>query len=205
MKADFPSLEAFRSAAALLGCEVASIQAVGRVECGPEGAFFDSGEPAILFEAHRFHALTEGRFAGRRAPDIAGEPGVLSRPKWMPGTYGPNSIQHRRLAAASALDRPAALMATSWGLFQVLGEHWKRCGYVSIQSFVNAAYRSADDHLQMFVRFILSDRRLVTAIRARDWEGFARIYNGPSFKLNRYAQKLAEAHQIYATAEVTKK
>jgi hypothetical protein len=198
MKPDFPSIAAFTTAAELLKCDRAAIQAVGRVECGPEGAFFDSGEPAILFEAHRFHALTKGKFAGARAAGIAGEPGVLSRSKWMPGTYGPNSIQHARLAAAAALDRDAALMATSWGLFQVLGEHWKRCGYGSVQSFVNAAYQSADDHLQMFVHFILADAKLVTALRAKAWATFAAIYNGPGYKANKYDKKLAAAYSVFS-------
>ena len=193
-KNDYPSLEALTAAADRLGCDVAAIQAVASVECGPEGAFFPSGAPVILFEAHRFHALTRGKHDGVRAPGIAGDAGALSRPTWKPGSYGPNSIQHLRLSAAVALDRDAAIMATSWGLFQIMGGDWQRCGYASLQSFVNAAYRSADDHLEMFVHFIRADARLVKAIREHDWATFARIYNGPAYAKNQYDTRLAAAY-----------
>lgn len=197
-KPDHPSEEAYASAAAILGCEVAALKAIAQVEAGPMGAFQDDGQPVILFEPHIFDELTKGRYRGRRAAGIDGAPGIISREKWTPGTYGPASIQHHRLAAAAMLDRNAALKSASWGLFQILGRNYSRAGHETIQSFVNAAYDSADAHLLMLVNFIRTDERLLRAIRQKAWSTFARIYNGPSYKVNRYDEKMRAAYLMLA-------
>lgn len=192
---DQPTPEGYEAAAWLLMCEVAAMRAVAAVESGPEGAFLGNGQPVILFEAHIFDKLTDGRFRGRRIIGMHGEAAVVSRAKWAPGTYGPASVQHARLGYAATLDREAALKSASWGLFQILGTNYERAGYSSIQRFVNAAYRSADDHLRMLVNFIRRDERLVDAIRGKQWPDFARVYNGPGYRTNRYDEKLEKAYK----------
>lgn len=192
-KPDYPTDLGFASAAWLLMCDEPAIRAVAAVESGNSGAFLDTGEPALLYEPHIFHRLTEGRFDGRQAADLKSGWSELSYPKWRPGTYGPVAIQHTKLQAAARLDRDAALQACSWGLFQILGTNYRAAGYSSIQRFVTAAYRSADDHLRMFVMFLRSDARLVDAIRAHEWAAFAGVYNGPGFAANRYDIKLKAA------------
>lgn len=191
MNADFPSSDDYQAAAWLLACDVAAIKAVAQVEAGAEGAFLDTGEPVILFERHKFHRYTDGRFAGARAPGLPAAVSLLSSPK--AGGYGAVGIQHRKLAAAVLLDREAALRATSWGLFQVLGDNYAACGYDSVQRLVTAAYRGVSDHLRMFTQFIRHDSRLVDAIRDHDWPGFAAIYNGPAYAINEYDRKMAAA------------
>lgn len=185
-KADQPTPEAFAAAAWMLACDVAAIRAVAEVESGPYGAFNDDGSPVILYEAHYFHRLTSGRFA-KSHPD-------LSYPNWKPGNYGSNALQHDKLRRASALNREAAQMSCSWGLFQIMGENFRRAGHVSIQRFVNAAFRSADDHLRMFVNFIQSNGEMHDALRAHDWPTFASKFNGPGYKTNRYDEKMTAAY-----------
>ncbi len=197
-KADFPSAEDFQAAAWLLKCDVAAIQAVAEVEAGPFGAFLqdEPGQPpVILFEPHIFHRLTKGKFAGRKCPGAPTDArwAVLSYPSWRPGWYGPGSVQHRRLHAAVQLSRSAALMSASWGLFQILGTNHAACGFPDIQRFVTAMYRSVEDHLRAFTMFIRHDKRLVDAIRSRDWATFARIYNGKSYARNKYDTRMAAA------------
>jgi hypothetical protein len=190
MKADHPSPFAYKAAAWMLHCEPAAIQAVAEVEAGPHGAFLDSGEPVILFERHVFRALTQGRFAGARVPDAPEAWSLISSSAR--GGYGPVSVQHRRLQAAVALDRDAALRSASWGLYQQLGRH--QCYSPSLQRFVTAMYRSADDHLRAFVMFIRADERLVDALRGRNWPVFARWYNGPAHAEHDYAGRMAAAY-----------
>lgn len=201
-KSDFPSHTAITGAASMLVCRVETISAIAEVEAGPEGAFLDTGEPVILFEPHKFHNHTDGKFDGKRVPerilnecglDITAKCGELSYPTWRPGWYGPKSFQHVRLFWAAKLNRNAALMSASWGLFQILGENYSLCGFDHIQRFVNAMYRSADDHLWALVRFIRLNSRLVDAIRGRDAKTFARIYNGPGYARNKYDAKLIAA------------
>ena len=127
MKADHPTPEGYAAAAWLLMVDIPAMQAVAEIESGPEGAFLDSGEPVILFERHLFHELTDGRFDG--LSDI-------SNPTR--GGYGKYSEQHPKLKRAAALDRDAALMSCSWGLYQILGRNHAQAGYPSLQRFVNA-------------------------------------------------------------------
>lgn len=187
-KSDTPTAEGYAGAAWLLMTDVASMRAVAHVEAGREGAFFDDGRPVVLFERHLFHRLTDGRW-DREAPD-------LSNPT--AGGYGAMNAQHDRLAAAAQLDRMAALKATSWGLFQILGLNYAAAGYTQLQRFINAMYRSADDHLRAFVMFIRHDPRLVDAIRSHDWVAFAFAYNGPAYARNHYDSRMAEAYAALA-------
>jgi len=198
VKADHPSAEDYVCASWLLLCEVAALRAVGEVEAGPAGAFLDTGEPVILFERHHFDRLTKGRFRGAKVPDApAGATwSVISWPQG--GGYGPTSAQHRRLAAAAQLDREAALSSASWGLFQIMASNHRAAGYSTVQRFVTAAYRSATDHLRMLTMFLRADERLVDAIRDKDWETFAGIYNGPKFAENSYDTRLAAAYRKFS-------
>jgi N-acetylmuramidase-like protein len=199
MKADRPSVSAYPAAAWFLQVEPAALQAVAEVEAGSAGAFLDTGEPVILYERHIFHRLTNGRFSGALAPgDFPREVSELSNPS--SGGYGAASIQHAKLAAAVKLDREAALKACSWGLFQILGLNHAEAGYPSLQGFITAMYRSADDHLRALVMFLRHDERLVDALRGHEWAEFARVYNGPAYQKNRYDAKLAAAYARLGTA-----
>lgn len=177
----------FAAAAKQLGCDEAAVRAVAKVEAGPWGAFMGS-VPVILFERHLFHKYTGGKFA-EVAPD-------LSNP--VSGGYGRVSKQHVRLARAVELDRDAALKATSWGLFQILGVNFRQAGHETLQSFVTAMFKGVDEHLKAFCAFILNDKRLLIALQKHEWEDFARIYNGPKFYIHAYDQKLATAYATFA-------
>jgi hypothetical protein len=177
----------WQEAAATIGCEVAAIKAVAEVE-SPRGAFLPSGEPSLLFERHKFSRHTKGKFD-------ATNPGVSNR---KPGGYGSYNEQHARLQQAAELDRPAALKSASWGRFQILGENYQQAGFDSLQAFVNAMYASEQAQLKAFVHFILADPRLAKAIRHKDFDGFAGVYNGPNYKINDYAGKMQAAHAKWA-------
>lgn len=189
-KSRWPSEDAYRDAASKLSLDTAILKAFAVVEAGSYGAFLDTDEPVILFERHHFHKHTKGVYDGIAAPDLPYSVGVLSHPK--PGGYGPVKIQHIKLAAAAKLDRVAALKSASWGLFQILGSNYAEAGHATLQSFINAAYHSADDHLAMLVHFILNNNKLLNALRVKDWTTAARIYNGPRQK--GYDTRLKQAY-----------
>ena len=84
-----------------LGCEVAAIKAVSEVEA-PKGGFQADGRPNILFERHKFHEFTSGKYSADN-PEI-------SNPR--PGGYTNN--EHARLEKASKLNRNAALKSASF-------------------------------------------------------------------------------------------
>lgn len=175
----------YAHAAARLQIDVPAMRAIAEVE-SPRGPFENDGSPCILFERHKFHEFTQGRY-DQVAPD-------LSAPT--AGGYGLYSAQHGRLDRAIKLGdttRDAALMATSWGQFQLMGFNWRACGFASLQAFINAMYRSAPAQLAAFCGFIESDERLQSALRHHDWPTVAKLYNGPAYARNKYDTKLAAA------------
>lgn len=181
------------NAATALDCELPAIMAVNEVESAGSG-FVRAGAPKILFERHVFwkqlrtHGLDPMNFMRKY-------PGIVSQVR---GGYAGGTSEYTRLATARQICEPAAYESTSWGLFQVMGFHWGRLGYESVQEMVAAAQESEGKHLDMFVRFILTDTDLHKALRGRKWSTFARIYNGPAYRENLYDVKLARAYERYA-------
>lgn len=182
------SEEDYQRAAAELGCPVAAIKAVAEVESRSVGILPD-GRPVILFEAHVFDRLTRG--AHRYAVDRDGV--YLSVPSWNRSLYGKSGAhQYDRLADAKQLDRRAALMACSWGMFQIMGMHYAVLGFATVDDFV-AHMDSASENLDVFVKFIRVNS-LDDELRRLDWHGFARQYNGPGYMQNDYAGKMQAAY-----------
>lgn len=181
----------YEAAAKVLGCEVATIKAVAKVE-SPRGAFDKQDRCTILYERHVFARCTNplGRFDASY-PYLSGY-----RKPYGPGEYGSFDEQYVKLDGAYELDPVAALKACSWGRFQILGENFQACGFGDVESFVAKMCRSERAHLDVFVAFIASSGSRLTALRNNDWTTFARMYNGPNFASFQYDTKLAEAYRV---------
>lgn len=193
------TMEDFARAADALGCDVAAVRAVCEVEA-PNGGFVEdgTGRPVVLFEGHKFHALTGGRFS-------EAHPAISFR-RWDRRKYATGSNQTARqrgewdrLAQAVALDRDAALQSASWGRFQIMGFNHEAAGHLTVQSFVNAMYQSEGAQLDAFVGFVRANG-LAPALRTHDWRTFARKYNGSAYAANRYDAKLAQAYTKHLEA-----
>jgi hypothetical protein len=194
MNTDLTDDDYSRSAEAL-GVDVPAIRAVVEIECGGK-PFIADGRPTILFEAHVFHRLTQGRHAG--AKDRHGV--SLSVSSWDRRLYGSaGAHQWERLEDAAALDWDAAHKACSWGLGQILGTNHVAAGYPDIAGFVEAMKEGgAGAHLDAMVGF-LKFNRLDAPLRRHEWAAFARGYNGPGYAQNAYDTKLAAAYQRWKT------
>jgi hypothetical protein len=186
--------QAMAEAAQALGCEVAAVRAVAEVES--RGSGFDAqGRPTILYERHVFARNTapKGRF-NAQFPDISfGKP-------YEKGTFGNGEQQYVKIARAYALDPVAALKAPSWGMFQILGENHKACGFADVKPYVLAMFTSPAAHLRAFVAFVRASPGLHEALIARDWAAFARAYNGPLYARYEYDKKMAAAYARHAAA-----
>lgn len=178
----------FQTAAGRLMCNVACIRAVVDVETGGKTGFLEDKRPKILFESRWFHKLTGGRFDASHAD--------LSTPTWV-RNYKGGAGEYDRLEAAVALDREAALKSASWGMFQILGANHRLAGFDSVEDYVERQLVSEGEHLKSFVSFVFASK-LDDELRDRRWADFARGYNGPAFKENRYDDKLAEAYARHA-------
>ena len=106
--------------------------------------------------------------------------------------YKGGAAEYDRLAEAVTLDRQAALEATSWGLFQVLGINFAILGFHDVEAMVCAMADSEAAQLEAFVQFCTKNH-LIQALRDLNWTSFARYYNGPAYAENRYDEKMATA------------
>jgi hypothetical protein len=161
------------------GCEVAAIRAVTETESG-DGGYLRNGLPKILFERHRFYALTEPKKKNTLHP-FASFPDICN-PK--PGEYVGSEGEYIRLLKAAKLDRDAAIMSASWGAFQVLGEYYKECGFESPTALVDACMKSYDGHAELFRGFLRKPekKKAIEALKEKDWEKFTTYYNGGNWR-----------------------
>jgi hypothetical protein len=114
------------------------------------GRGFDAdGRPKRLFERHKFHRFTGGRFS----------PSAFSQSS--AGGYsldadgnGINDNWDKLSAAIATGAVDAAFMATSWGAFQIMGEWWDALGYQSPFAMAFACVASEAAHLDMLARYI---------------------------------------------------
>jgi murein L,D-transpeptidase YcbB/YkuD len=126
------------------------------------------------------------------------ENGVLSRfePHHMPGSalnwrqslkIG-RTERRRQFMAAHTSQPKAALRASSWGAYQIMGFNHAKCGYPHAHSMVQSMAHSADNQTNCFIAFVTS-ANLATHLRSGDLLAFATGYNG-SGQARVYADKI---------------
>lgn len=187
----------YSEAAKLLGVEEAAVKAVASVESNGHGLIKDATGtmvPKILFERHiMFKRLRD--FTPIKSKDMAAKyPDIVNE---SPGGYKGGLAEWERLDRAIKIDRVSALESSSWGSFQIMGMHWKALGFNSVQEFVNKTY-TEDGQLDLFVRFVKASPNVLRALKAKDWVGVARSYNGPGYAANKYDTKMKEAYERFS-------
>lgn len=183
-----------RKVASEFGIEPSAMLAVAEVESGGAVFAFVDGrqEPLIRFEGHYFdrrlsgNALAAARAAGLASPHA----GVVANP-------ASQASRWRLLARAAAIDRKAAYESVSWGLGQVMGAHWAWLGFADVDALAAEARDGAAGQARLMARLI-DKAGLADALKRRDWEAFARGYNGPGYRRNAYHAKLAAAYRKHA-------
>lgn len=180
--------------AADLGVEPAALLAVAEVESAGVDTWVVNGKnlPAIRFEGHYFYKRLKGAKLQKAIEQGLASPkaGAVKNPT----SY---SARYALLDRAAKIDETAAYESTSWGLGQVMGAHWKKLGYASVQDLVAAAKKGADGQVEIMAKFIKAFG-LVTKLRNKDWPGFAGAYNGPAYRVNRYDTKMASAYKRWS-------
>lgn len=180
--------------AKIIGCEPAAIKAVDMVESGGAG-FLPTGEPTILFEPHIFwKQLKKVGIDPNGYTTLDHKYANVLYPVWGTKPYGKPSEQHARLQLACTINKAAALQSASWGRYQIMGFNWKECGCANLQEFINKVCKDEDSHLDLFVHYILSVG-LEDELIHKDFDGFARGYNGPQWQKNDYGNKLRANYQ----------
>jgi hypothetical protein len=180
----------FVDAALEIGVEPAALRAVADVESGGRG-FLPDGRPKILFEGHVFWRELQKR--GIDPVPLAVQHPTIVYKTWTRQHYFGGAKEYVRYETAKAINAEAAIASTSWGVFQMMGFNYSACGFIGITEFLWAHKESEREHLLAVSKW-MRHNGLAKRLQAKDWEGFARGYNGPGYKQNRYDEKLATAY-----------
>lgn len=208
-----PTLSAFLSSTNL---SMAHVLAVRELESNGSGMIRDTNQPKILFEGHQFYRLLKdaGVTQGKLDELTASHPDIVYK-KWdkmhyrnLTGEWG-RLDEARRLCAeiTAGTILPAgcksaehiADMAASWGLFQIMGFNWRLCGCSDVPNFVAMSATEAGQ-TELFLKYLSgrNDGALIKALAEQNWSEFARLYNGPRFRENRYDIRLKQAFDKFA-------
>lgn len=103
------------------------------------------------------------------------------------GTWSLNKVevQSREWLAfnnAFSINKESAMKSTSIGLPQIMGYHYERLGYKSVGDMWDDFKRGEYQQVLALFRFILSDAKLLKAVREKDYHMIAYIYNGAKYK-----------------------
>lgn len=205
MTARFLSEQDLVNAAQQLTIEVAAIKAVNEVESRGRG--FLNDHPVILFERHVFWKRLQAYGVDPHEHQAGNENILQSRF----GGYLGGVREVGRLEQAKAIHPQAAMESASWGLFQIMGYHWKGLNYTGIEDFVKRMNTNEAAQLDAFVRFMKANhlhRKLQRAagqdaLTLDNFTQFARRYNGPAFERNRYHSKMLAAYKKYRRMQQT--
>jgi len=163
MKALIPLI---KTIAALFNLDWVAIAAFIMVETGSKGFSDKTGKIIIQFEPKWFKRLVPYTPSG----------------KW---SLNGIDIQVKEWLAfndAFAKNPDGAMQATSIGLGQIMGFHWKTLGYKSVGEMWDDAKKGLDRQIWQICKFIAMDIKLKSCLQAHDWDGVSSIYNGTGYK-----------------------
>lgn len=187
--------EDFRLVAKELGVELAAIKAVVAIEAGTQmKGFWAPGVPVINFDQKmfaRFRNKTESKSG------VKGE--VVPE-----GLSGYALLEWTQLINARKINSQGANLGTFWGMFQIGGFNYRKCGCESVDEFVRLMAYSELEQLELFAAFI-TNGGMLTDLRNKNWAGFSRKYNGPGYARRGYHTKMAAAYKKYKAAEKQEK
>lgn len=186
---DHQIVSAVTSVANQYDLDPAALMAITDVQSGGKVLAVINGraEPLIKFEWHYFQR--------RLSPPDRARAGNLCH-SWSIA-HSDNCEQQisswALLNRAVEIDAQTALESAFWGVGEILGMHWRWLGFTSVSELADLCRRDVAGQVDLMMRYI--DRAGLTGdVRARDWESFARGFNGRAYRKKRYHLKLAAAH-----------
>jgi hypothetical protein len=149
----------------------------------------------IGVEEEALAAFIEVESGGRGFDEATGRIIIQFEPQWFrrkapyapSGAWSQNGVerQSREWIAfndAFSKDAGAAMESTSIGLGQVMGFHYKRLGYDTVNEMWDDAKEGEDRQIFQMAEFINTDSILRDALKRKDWHTVAVRYNGAKYK-----------------------
>lgn len=158
--------------------------AVAMVESNGRG-YRNNGFPVIRFEKHIFtRYLKKAKVAQQ----------LIRKAETLRGS-GWDAYQ-----TALKIEPTYAKLATSFGMFQIMGFNHAVVGYETVDEFVTAMEESVENQVTAFCIFVMANR-LQNAIKNKKFADFATKYNGPNYLMNNYDTKLEDAYNAALALE----
>jgi len=83
---------------------------------------------------------------------------------------------------AFKINKESAMKSTSIGLPQIMGFHFARLGYKTVGDMWDDFKKGEYQQVLAFFRFVLTDAKLLKAVREKNFHMIAYIYNGAAYK-----------------------
>lgn len=186
--------EDYQRVAEEMGIDVATMKAVVEIEAGSSHkGFVEKGIPIVNFDASIFRSRMRkaGKSYAKYSKSIA-----FQRPNTRKyGSFG--AAQWARLESARQIDWQIAEESTFWGMFQIGGFNYQRCGCKTLEEFVERMCRSEAEQLELFAQFCINGD-LIKYLREKNWAQFAYHYNGPGYRRQNYHVRLKNAYRKHA-------
>jgi hypothetical protein len=178
------------AAAKTYGVEPAALRAVCSVESSGSGFLPKDQQERekILLERHWLWHRLEARGLDPH-PLASAHPGVCG-PDWNPKRYPYGSSRSQWDRIQVVLDwashhqperfesyKKSCYEACSWGLFQMMGFHYREAGFVDVYGMKAAFDKSEAEQLKAILRW-MDGSGLLRSLRAKDWGAFTLHYNG---------------------------
>lgn len=179
-----------------VGLAPAFLKAVTVVEARGAG-FFNNGSCKILYERHIFYNQAVRKFGRKTADTWTNKYPNICHPTWNQSAYLGGVREWDRLSVAKDLDPECALLATSWGMFQIMGFNYEGCGYNTVGDYVADMVESERYHVAAVAMLIKNTPQWRAAAIRLDFNEFARLYNGPAYAQNNYHNKLRKAYNDF--------
>ena len=188
----------FEAISKISGMDAGAIYAIVATESN--GSFsWEDGKIPILYERHwiyRFYKREHGKKESLKMVKLF--PHLINNKS---GGYGKFSEQYNKLASSIKIfGTEIAHASTSFGAFQIMGFNYEVCGYSSAVDMADSYHdEPMQNQIMGFIEFCKNYKngKLLKAIKKKNWDKVAYIYNGKAYKKNRYAAKLRIAYARY--------
>ena len=137
--------------------------------------------PPMRIEGHYFYARLSGtkRDMAVRLGLASPKAGAVKNPNDYKGRYD-------KLKLMADIAHDEAYQSISIGIGQVMGSHYKMYGYKSAYEMWKIACGGLVPQVEQMLLFISRQAKMYKAAVNYDYATFARLYNGPAYKKNRY-------------------
>jgi len=128
---------------------------------------------------------------------------------WINNGVGDQTVEWKAFENACLSGKEAAMKSTSIGMMQVMGFHYKRLGFDSVEEMWNYADESEAHQLNLGILFIKTNPVLYKAVKEKDSATVAYYYNGAGYiafakkhKVLPYDKRIDNAYKKLASVPV---